>query len=216
MTDKKQNTNKLPHFLPKTMIFIFRSGWLTPIICCSIRRFWSYGCFFSATCSNKSTGLISACSAVRPHTDETFIFIWPSIMHCCLYIFGSPGVFTGITSSARATCGIRLSFWSRPFFFYPGFHAGIYWRLFRWAASGMGNNLFVLVWLLPWTHPLTGFLTRRFFISELIMNNKFTSNSVNFILPSAGLIFFSVFAFEIFQFPFSVDRLYYISNPATY
>lgn len=121
---KKQNTNKLPHFLPKTMIFIFRSGWLTPIICCSIRRFWSYGCFFSATCSNKSTGLISACSAVRPHTDETFIFIWPSIMHCCLYIFGSPGVFTGITSSARATCGIRLSFWSRPFFFLS--------RLSRW------------------------------------------------------------------------------------
>ena len=45
------------------------------------------------------------------------------------------------------------------------------------------------------------------------MNNKFTSNSVNFIFAFCWLIFFSVFAFEIFN-SFFGRPAYYISNPA--
>ena len=45
------------------------------------------------------------------------------------------------------------------------------------------------------------------------MNNKFISNSVNFIFAFCWLIFFSVFAFEIFN-SFFGRPAYYISNPA--
>ncbi len=44
------------------------------------------------------------------------------------------------------------------------------------------------------------------------MNNKFISNSVNFIFAFCWLIFFSVFAFEIFN-SFFAKPVYHISNP---
>lgn len=53
---------------------------------------------------------------------------------------------------------------------------------------------------------------KTLFISELTMNNKFISNSVNFIFAFCWLIFFSVFAFEIFN-SFFAKPVYHISNP---
>ncbi len=49
---------------------------------------------------------------------------------------------------------------------------------------------------------------------EAFMNNKFLSNTVNFIFAFAWLVFFSTFAYEIFN-SFFGRAAYYIHNPAS-